>query len=131
MCPFIDDLGCSANIVKLSLHSSGSFTKLFKSLQTTQPRPSSAEALRPLVPPAPWVERKAECQGAEACSPVVILLQPLDHTLLLHVAQQLPVLLLGAIADVDLVRPAQLGAALHELPHGLGQAVQGAPDDFG
>ena len=105
-CPCIDDLGCSANVIKLSLHGSGSFTKFIKSVQTIQPHPGSAEAHVLPVPPAPWVERKAECCGAELCSPVVILLQPLDHTLLLHVAQQLPVLLLGAIADVDLVGPA-------------------------
>lgn len=123
--PLPETLGCSANIIKLRLCVSDSLVKFLESLPTTQPLfhlfPLAARSLGTGKPP----------QGPGRDSPVVILLQPLDDTLFLHVAQQLLVLLLGAIADVDLVRLAQLSAALHEIPHGLGQAVQGAPDDFG
>lgn len=57
-------------------------------------------------------------------SPVLILVQLLDHALFYHDVQEFLVLFIRAIADVDALRLAQLGIGLDEIPGFRRQTLQ-------
>lgn len=58
-------------------------------------------------------------------------MQLLDHALLLQLGQDGPVLLFGAIADVQAVGLAQGHVGLHELPDGRAEGADVALNDLG